>query len=86
MWQGHSCPGDICKQVVGSEVLFWSQRLRWLIGGAANHFSDEVCLASCDHVSHARNGVKHLVDHLISNSIFLDFGHRNLEDSSNAAV
>ena len=60
--------------------------VRWLIGGAANHFSDEVCLASCDHVSHARNGVKHLADHLISNSIFLDFGHRNLEDSSNAAV
>ncbi len=59
---------------------------RWLIGGASNHFTNEVCLAGCDHVSHTRDGVEHLADLLVPNSIFLDFGHRNLEDYLNAAV
>jgi hypothetical protein len=43
-------------------------------------------LAGCDHVSHARNGVEHPADLLILNSIFLDFGHRDFEDSLNAAM
>ena len=59
---------------------------RWSIGGASNHFTDEVCLERCDHVSHAQNGVEHFVDVLVPNSIFLDFGHQNLKDSLNAAV
>ena len=59
---------------------------RWSIGGGSNHFTDEVCLAGCDHVSNTRDGVKHLTNLLVPNSIFLDFGHQNLEDSTNAAV
>ena len=31
-------------------------------------------------------GVDHFADVLVPNSIFLDFGHRNLKDSLNAAV
>jgi len=58
----------------------------WSIGGATNHFTDEVCLASWDHVLHARNGVEHFANVLVPSSIFLDFGHRDLKDSLNAAV
>ena len=59
---------------------------QWLIRGGSYHFTDEVCLASCDHILHTRNGVEHFADVLVPNSTFLDFGHQNLEDSLNAVV
>ena len=59
---------------------------RWSIGGGSNHFTNEVCLAGCDHVSNTRDGVKHLADLLVPDSIFLDFGHIDLKDSTDAVV
>jgi hypothetical protein len=59
---------------------------RWSIRGASNHFTNEVCLAGCDHVSNTRDEVKHLANLLVPDSLFLDFEHQNLEDSTNVAV
>ncbi len=45
---------------------------RWLIGGASYHFSNEVCLACCNHVLDTQDGVKHLTYSLVLYSVFLD--------------
>ncbi len=60
--------------------------VRGVIGGALNHFSNEVCLLGCDHVPNTWNRVKHLVYLLVLNSVFLDLAYQNLEDLADAAM
>ncbi len=48
--------------------------------------TDEVHLPRRDHISCARNRIKHLTYFPVADSFFLHFGHRYLEDASYAAV
>jgi hypothetical protein len=56
------------------------------MGGTAHHFSNEVRLSSCNHISYAWDRIKHLRHPLIPIFFFFDRAHRDLEDTPDATM
>ncbi len=58
----------------------------WSIGWSTDHFAYEIALACRNHVSDAGNRVEHAADFGVSQAVFLDHCHKNVEDPPDAPV